>query len=448
MDKQFECTSCSKIIKSGFDANLHPHLDCLVCRKCYNDYGTGDFSKIPNGIDENGDDNYCRWCVDGGELFGCMNVSQNGDTCHYAFCEECVRKHVPNDRCLRINEMPKAEYDTYTFICFVCDKSRIDYLRQEAKEAMEYFNKLEMKDSEATELEPSPIKKKKTSDQAPPGNGQAPSAKKSVNETETRSAKKKDAGKPATSTNGRASPTRKTGDQPETADSTKKKDASELESSHEDQASTGKRVRLDGSISILNKKKGTSEQPPSTSDESSMSKKTPIDQPGKPIPKTKKKVSSNNNNRYYLTDLPVNSEPTKAKDSSDKNKADTGKLSFPQIEIPEKSRKDNAKSMQPHSKNKDGRDSFFVKKPAIKEIALSETELIRRLDAHIRNSDTCVGEVGRGIGVIAEKMKNFKRDKDPTSMKEVLRMKIDALEKPLRDFENIVRDLKKLNQCL
>lgn len=130
----YECTACCKVIRSTFNANIHPLLDCLICRDCYYTYGDGDFKNSwEDGVDENGDDNYCRWCCDGGDLFGCMNEKR----CHYSFCKDCIKKNVPNDPILKSEEQA-----TLQWICYACDKSKIQNLREEARNAMIELNQL------------------------------------------------------------------------------------------------------------------------------------------------------------------------------------------------------------------------------------------------------------------------------------------------------------------
>lgn len=131
----YKCSAsnCKVTIKSHFDAALHPLLDCLVCRECYLKYGNGDFATMwDDGVDENGDDNYCRWCCDGGDLLGCMNdCRENGERCHFMFCEDCLKHNVPEDAYL--NKLPDEEM---TWICPACDRTRLTKQRAKAQEAI------------------------------------------------------------------------------------------------------------------------------------------------------------------------------------------------------------------------------------------------------------------------------------------------------------------------
>lgn len=132
----YKCTACTKKIKSSFDAYIHPLIDCLICRNCYHNYNHGDFSKMPDGVDEFGDDNYCRWCCDGGDLFGCARYQDDPkNRCHYAFCKECISRNVPDDPILT---------ETMTWSCYGCDKSRIAPLIKNAELVIQALNEIEM----------------------------------------------------------------------------------------------------------------------------------------------------------------------------------------------------------------------------------------------------------------------------------------------------------------
>lgn len=126
----YRCSApCNNKIRDTFNAYLHPLLGVLVCRECYTNYGDGDFTSFPEGVDETGDDNYCRWCVDGGDLFGCHSKDENGYTCHYVFCNECIQKNVPDDPVLLHSKNPEFQW-----ICYACDPSKLEVHRKRAAE--------------------------------------------------------------------------------------------------------------------------------------------------------------------------------------------------------------------------------------------------------------------------------------------------------------------------
>lgn len=135
----YKCTGCTSKIKTSYQAAIHPLIDCLMCRKCRITYNNGDFTQFEDGVDERGDDNFCRWCLDGGTLYGCgQNNNENeepeddsADRCHYSFCQECIKRNVPDDPVLR------ADDQDFKWTCYACDKSRISHLIEDAKVAME-----------------------------------------------------------------------------------------------------------------------------------------------------------------------------------------------------------------------------------------------------------------------------------------------------------------------
>lgn len=139
--KPYQCTACLGKISSTYEAALHPLLDCLICRKCYTNYGTGDFShEFEDGVDDQGDDNYCRWCCDGGELFGCARDSGDGDRCHYSFCRDCIQRNVPDDYVLKLDTYSESERAEMRWICYGCDKSKLAELRKTSEAAMQDLN--------------------------------------------------------------------------------------------------------------------------------------------------------------------------------------------------------------------------------------------------------------------------------------------------------------------
>jgi hypothetical protein len=60
-------------------ADCHPVLKVML-KQCFQFYGDGNFS-----VGEDGSQEYCRWCGDGGKLFCCS-------ACPTTFCEQCVKK--------------------------------------------------------------------------------------------------------------------------------------------------------------------------------------------------------------------------------------------------------------------------------------------------------------------------------------------------------------------
>lgn len=160
----YKCTACNKTIRSTYDANLHPLIATLVCRKCYTTYGTGDFkADFEDGVDENGDDNFCRWCCDGGDLFGCMRENPK---CHYSFCKDCISRNCPDDQILNADDpsCPKFHWE-----CYACDKTRLSKLTQNAQAVLKELNeKRSRRNDEVKESESVPTKKRKDVEPAVP----------------------------------------------------------------------------------------------------------------------------------------------------------------------------------------------------------------------------------------------------------------------------------------
>lgn len=129
---KFACTACASRINSTYCAYLHPLLGTLICQECLDLYGSGDFSVHEDGIDDQGDDNLCRWCCDGGELIGCHNTER----CHHVFCQECIKRNCPNDEVLTIIDLSDEDKMKIKWICYACDKSKLAPLRQAAQKAI------------------------------------------------------------------------------------------------------------------------------------------------------------------------------------------------------------------------------------------------------------------------------------------------------------------------
>lgn len=133
----YRCTACQGVIKSHHDAILHPLLDTLICLQCHAKYGTGDFAQQwSDGVDELGDDNYCRWCCDGGSLIGCSTgmEDETKERCHYMFCQDCIKHNLPDEPILKNAE--EAPDQPAMWFCFVCDRTKLRKLRSKAQAAI------------------------------------------------------------------------------------------------------------------------------------------------------------------------------------------------------------------------------------------------------------------------------------------------------------------------
>lgn len=129
------CTSCKKQV-NPYDpkaVRLHPELKVIICKSCFTYYGHGDFEKDDNGID-----NYCRWCGDGGDQLLC-------DECTNVFCKKCIRNNFSRSEAL-------AMFDSEHWKCFVCNPKPLRELRSYATKilhAIETHEKLDKEKSSA-----------------------------------------------------------------------------------------------------------------------------------------------------------------------------------------------------------------------------------------------------------------------------------------------------------
>lgn len=114
------CTVCGEVIRrtSGGYARSHPHLKVLVCKTCYCYYQC-----VPIERDDNGTDNQCLWCGEGGSLLCC-------DNCPHAFCSECIRRNLGRTQLQRIKD-PKTNWS-----CLVCEPCPIRPLIVECQRAL------------------------------------------------------------------------------------------------------------------------------------------------------------------------------------------------------------------------------------------------------------------------------------------------------------------------
>jgi len=120
---RYPCTSCGKLIVSLKDARKHPALGTLMCITCHETYVlVGDLSKYRGGVDLNGQDNYCRWCLDGGQLLLC-----NDECCKNGFCFSCIERNFGNKSLSSIT-------NSKAWHCFICDYTQLASLRQKAAE--------------------------------------------------------------------------------------------------------------------------------------------------------------------------------------------------------------------------------------------------------------------------------------------------------------------------
>ena len=102
------CTSCFRQInhKQAGAVLRHPVLGVAVCKQCRAFYYAGDWTR-----DEDGYDEFCRWCANGGDLLCC-------DTCTRAFCRKCIKRNLGR---VKVSEIEESEQ----WRCLVCDPRQV-----------------------------------------------------------------------------------------------------------------------------------------------------------------------------------------------------------------------------------------------------------------------------------------------------------------------------------
>ncbi|TSL89850.1 Transcriptional regulator ATRX [Bagarius yarrelli] len=78
------CTACGQQVNHFQRDSVyqHPILKVLLCKSCFKYYMSDDISKDEDGMDEQ-----CRWCAEGGNLLCC-------DYCSNAFCKTCILRNL------------------------------------------------------------------------------------------------------------------------------------------------------------------------------------------------------------------------------------------------------------------------------------------------------------------------------------------------------------------
>ena len=101
-----KCTVCNEQLnhQNRGDLHRHPELGVLMCTKCYKSYGRGGWTK-----DGEGNDEYCRWCSEGGQIYLC-------DYCPQAFCNKCLRWNLGRKYLKKLEDEDKWK-------CLKCDPS-------------------------------------------------------------------------------------------------------------------------------------------------------------------------------------------------------------------------------------------------------------------------------------------------------------------------------------
>ncbi|XP_066287037.1 transcriptional regulator ATRX homolog isoform X4 [Branchiostoma lanceolatum] len=120
VDQIYHCTACGGQIFPSLPGTCkrHPALKVLICKRCDNYYSSDNFDKDENGIDEQ-----CRWCAEGGNLLCC-------DFCTNAFCKACIKRNLGRREMTEINESDEWR-------CYVCDPFHLSDLVAACDQVME-----------------------------------------------------------------------------------------------------------------------------------------------------------------------------------------------------------------------------------------------------------------------------------------------------------------------
>ncbi|KAL0974368.1 hypothetical protein UPYG_G00219520 [Umbra pygmaea] len=105
LQERIDCTACGQQVNhfqrhSVFE---HPMLHVLLCKSCYKYYTSDDINKDEDGMDEQ-----CRWCAEGGNLICC-------DYCHNAFCKKCILRNMGRKELSMITDENSKWY------CYICN---------------------------------------------------------------------------------------------------------------------------------------------------------------------------------------------------------------------------------------------------------------------------------------------------------------------------------------
>ncbi|XP_052343022.1 transcriptional regulator ATRX-like isoform X11 [Oncorhynchus keta] len=104
LQERIDCTACGQQVNhfqrhSVFE---HPMLHVLLCKSCYKYYTSDDINKDEDGMDEQ-----CRWCAEGGNLICC-------DYCHNAFCKKCILRNLGR------KELSMITDEDSKWSCYIC----------------------------------------------------------------------------------------------------------------------------------------------------------------------------------------------------------------------------------------------------------------------------------------------------------------------------------------
>lgn len=390
-ESTFSCTGCSSAIKTSFEAHLHPLLNCLICRKCHASYGTGDFSLLEDGVDEVGDDNFCRWCCDGGDLFGCMKEDESGQRCHFVFCGECITRNVPDDIVLKVDDLSDEEKSGFKWACYACDPSPLAKLREHAKLAIQTLIDKENSVSDTT----SNVTTKKRK-----GDNASPSSSASTKDNDKNPSKVTPSPKLTATT---STPNRPLVSKSASIASSERPSATKSATTP-----TLERPSVTKSATTL-----TPELPP-------VSKIVPsTDQ------QTTEKTPSIQNSSFKVPDKPLSKDPAGHKINGEQQKNSTLK---------------NSSSGAINNKPVKHR----IKKLNVK---LSRPDLIKKMNVYDKLRDRCMKDISNKFTLLFKLFEQKELSNKPMLLR-LIDKEIDDLRKPIEEFNIMIDDLKRISQSM
>ncbi|XP_053400537.1 transcriptional regulator ATRX-like [Mercenaria mercenaria] len=130
------CCSCGKQLNpmNHGAVRKHPWLKVVTCKKCYKFLRSGAFTRDDEGIDEQ-----CRWCGDGGRLYGC-------DFCHNCFCRHCIKRNMGRSEAAMMEDDDGSKWH-----CYICKPKKIRKLRDDCEKILGYIEAQDKKEKEKAE---------------------------------------------------------------------------------------------------------------------------------------------------------------------------------------------------------------------------------------------------------------------------------------------------------
>nr|XP_020454385.1 transcriptional regulator ATRX-like isoform X2 [Monopterus albus] len=130
------CTACGRQVNHFQRDSFyrHPVLKVLVCKSCYKYYLSDDISKDEDGMDEQ-----CRWCAEGGNLICC-------DFCSNAFCKKCILRNLGRKELSGILESK--------WYCYVCSPEPLFDLVMACDSVLENMERLWQQQRKKNRAEP------------------------------------------------------------------------------------------------------------------------------------------------------------------------------------------------------------------------------------------------------------------------------------------------------